>query len=277
MQKGDGMKTAFGLDIAGYSTGKSGFARADLIDTNHIEVIVYEKHVFSSKKKGENPIKDIVKMEKDLLLACCKKGHIFVDIPIDLQNLLKSHNVFFTWELIFRPVDFAFGALPPLSSLIGSPVARFFNLFSSLKEELKDPLGKQIFETYPARSLNLLGLPSKNYKNSKIYFKNRQLIKSNDVLAKISEKIKLTAKEDISVNDDEFDAMLCAITGIVDENHRLQENDLTNNINELIKKRMKLKETPCRYIAPKGYVLLKDLPDTTINIRRKTLKNIEDI
>jgi hypothetical protein len=220
------MKTAFGLDIAGYSTGKSGFARADLIDNNHIEVTLYEKHIFASKKKGENPIKDIVKMEKDLLLACCKKGPIFVDIPIDLQDMLNSHNVFFTWELIFRPVDFAFGALPPLSSLIGSPVARFFNLFSSLKEELKDPLGKQIFETYPAGSLKLLksqipDLPNNKYKKQETKFSNRIWNKAGN-LSKIANYLELKSEKEITISDDDLDAIICAITGIVDENHRLQ-------------------------------------------------------
>lgn len=42
------VKTAFGLDIAGYSTGKSGFARADLVDKNHIEVTVYQKPIQGS-------------------------------------------------------------------------------------------------------------------------------------------------------------------------------------------------------------------------------------
>ena len=57
------MKTAFGLDIAGYSTGKSGFARADQKD-NHIVVTVYEGHVFAKKHESTNPLHDIAEMEK---------------------------------------------------------------------------------------------------------------------------------------------------------------------------------------------------------------------
>lgn len=69
------MKTAFGLDIAGYSTGKSGFARADLVDKNHIEVTVYEKHIFASKSTGQVPIEDIAEKEKEILVACLRKDH----------------------------------------------------------------------------------------------------------------------------------------------------------------------------------------------------------
>lgn len=265
------MKTAFGLDIAGYSTGKSGFARADFIDKNSIEVTVYPDHIFSKPSKRKDEIKDQVKMEKELLSACCKNDTIFVDIPIDLQSLLKSQNVFFTWELTLRPVDFAFDAMPPLADRIGSPVARFLNLFSSLQEEL-NPLGKQIFETYPARSLKLLGLPSKNYKNSKISFKNMQWIpeKSGEVLVKIANGINLTAKEEISLNDDEFDAVICAITGIVDEKYRLQGNELTEYINSSI-------SNGNRYPAPMGYVLLKKKPEININITKKIVKSHKEL
>lgn len=272
------VKTAFGLDLAGYSTGKSGFARADFIDKNLIEVTVYQGHIFARKSKGEDLIEEIVKMEKELLLACCNKGHIFVDIPIHLQGLPCPKNVKFIWELANRPVDFAFDAMPPLADRIGSPVARFLNLFSSLQEEL-NPLGKQIFETYPACSLNLLGLPSKNYKNSKISLKNMQWIseKSGEVLVKIANGMNLTANEKISLNDDELDAVICAITGIVDEKYRLQGNELTNNINKLIEKRMKRK-TQCRYFPPKGYVLLKDIPEeATINITKKIVKSHDEM
>jgi hypothetical protein len=76
MQKGSGIKTAFGLDIAGYSTGKSGFARADLVDKNHIEVTVYEKHIFASKITGEDQIEDIVKKE-NMKEESKKEGNLF--------------------------------------------------------------------------------------------------------------------------------------------------------------------------------------------------------
>jgi len=190
------VKTAFGLDIAGYSTGKSGFARADLVDKNHIEVTVYEKHIFANKITGEAPIKDITEKEKQILVTCLGKGPLFVDIPIDLQGLPYPKKAKFVWELINRPVDFAFDALPPLANLIGSPVARFFNLFSSLQEDAKYQLGKQIFETYPAGSLMLLNLPNKNYKKQKTEFINGiWKSKKEGNLSQIAKCLKLTSEK----------------------------------------------------------------------------------
>ncbi len=271
------MKTAFGLDIAGYSTGKSGFARADFIDKNSIEVTVYPYHIFSKTSKRKDEIKDQVKMEKELLLACCKKGTIFVDIPIDLQSLLKSQNVFFTWELTLRPVDFAFDAMPPLADRIGSPVARFLNLFSSLQQEdSKYHLGKQIFETYPAGSLMRLksqipDLPNNKYKKQTTKFCNGiWKSKKEGNLSQIANCLKLTSEKEITISDDDLDAIICAITGIVDEKYRLHGNELTESINSSI-------SNGNRYPAPMGYVLLKKKPEININITKKIVKSHKEL
>ncbi len=266
------MKTAFGLDIAGYSTGKSGFARADFVNENHIEVTVYQGHTFARKSKGGEQIENIVKKEKELLAACCRKGPVFVDIPIDLQGLPSPPDASYIWELIYRPVDFAFDAMPPLADRIGSPVARFLNLLSSIQREFKDPLGKQIFETYPARSLFYMGLRGKGYKKQKVCYSKMKWMShnKNKILTEIVEGLDLTAGEDVCLDDNELDAGICAITGIADENHRLQENELTECINGLI-------SNGKRYPAPMGYVLLKKKPDVKINITKKTMKSHEEM
>ena len=59
---------------------------------------------------------------------------MLVDTPVDLQGLPNPTNVYFAWELVKRPVDYAFDALAPLANLIGAPVARFQNLLSALRE-----------------------------------------------------------------------------------------------------------------------------------------------
>lgn len=271
------MKTAFGLDIAGYSTGKSGFARADLVDKNHIEVTVYEKHIFACKSSGEVPIEGIVKKEKEILITCLKKGKLFVDIPIDLQGLPCQKNVRYVWELVKRPVDFAFDAMPPLADRIGSPVARFLNLFLSLqREDSKYDLGKQIFETYPAGSLKLLkkqipDLPYDKYKNQETKFNNRIWISDKEGnLSQIANCLELTSKKEITIIDDELDAIICAITGVVDDNHLLQEDELTKDINELI-------SNGEVYPAPKGYVLLKSLPKMKICIIEKKARSHKEL
>jgi hypothetical protein len=290
MQKGDGMKTAFGLDIAGYSTGKSGFARADLIDKNHIEVTVYQGsyqgHAFAKKRKGKEEIKKIVKEEKEILEACFSKGPIFVDIPIDLQDLPCPKDVKYVWELINRPVDFAFDALPPLANFIGSPVARFLNLYSSIKEEFKDPLGKQIFETYPAGSLYRLNsqipnLPYDKYKDQETEFSNgiwknmteeskKKESKKEGNLFQIANCLELASEKEkeITISDDDLDAIICAITGVVDEIHLLQGDELRKEINRLI-------SNGKQYPAPKGYVLLKSLPNMKRCIKCKEVTHEE--
>ncbi len=148
------MNTAFGLDIAGYSEGKSGFVQADRKDDNSIEITIFQGHAFSEKHDTRTSLEHIAEREKELLISCCKKGRLLVDIPIDLQGLPYPNNVRFIWELVKRPVDFAFDALPPLADRIGSPVAR---------------------------------------------------------LAKIANCLKLTSEEEITLNDDELDAIICAM------------------------------------------------------------------
>ncbi|GFO95997.1 hypothetical protein ig2599ANME_0181 [groundwater metagenome] len=264
------MITAFGLDIAGYSTGKSGFVRADRKDDNLIEITVFKEHSFAkicdSKTSLEN---DIVKNEKELLIACCKKGRLLVDIPIDLQGLPCPKNVRFIWELVKRPVDFAFEAMPPLANLIGYPVARFLNLFSSIQED-KDPLGKQIFETYPAGSLKLLksqmpNLPNNKYKKQQTTFRKGIWNSENGInLSKIANCLKLTSEKEITLNDDELDAIICAITGVVDEKYCLYGDELSDKM-----KKLKGAENFSRICAPAGYVLLKSLSNMKIGIIEK--------
>lgn len=256
------MNTAFGLDLAGYSKGKSGFVQADRKDDNSIEITIFQRHAFSEKHDTRTSLEHIAEREKELIISCCKKGRLLVDIPIDLQGLPYPNNVRFIWELVKRPVDFAFDALPPLADRIGSPVARFQNLFSSIKDQF--PLGKQIFETYPAGSLKLLNLPFKKYKNQQTTFKNgRWNIENGETLAKIANCLKLTSEEEITLNDDELDAIICAITGVVDEEYLLRGVELTKRMQDL-----KGTENFGRICAPAGYVLLKSLPNIKMNLRK---------
>lgn len=275
------MKTAFGLDIAGYSTGKSGFVRVDRKDDNSIEITVFKGHSLAKICDAKTSLEDdIVKNEKELLIACCKKGRLLVDIPIDLQGLPCPNNVRFIWELVKRPVDFAFDAMPPLADRIGSPVARFLNLFSSIQEEFKDPLGKQIFETYPAGSLKLLNvslkclnLPFNKYKNQQTTFKNGRWNSENgEQLAQIANCIKLISEKEITLNDDELDAIICAITGVVEEKYCLYGVELSKKMQEL-----KGAENFSRICAPAGYVLLKSLPNMKMRIIEKKVRSHKEL
>ncbi len=260
------MKTAFGLDLAGYSTGKSGFVRADRKDDNSIEITIFQRHAFSEECDGKKLLKNINDRETELLKACCKKGRLLVDIPIDLQELPCPNNVSFIWELVRRPVDFAFDAMPPLADRIGAPVTRFLNLFSSIKEEF--PLGKQIFETYPAGSLKLLNsqvqnLPFEGYKKQHAQFKNGCW--GDRLIDRIANALKLTSEQNITLNDDELDAIICAITGVVDRENCLMGDDLVEMIRNKMKQELST-ENFNRFCAPVGYILLKSLPNIKISI-----------
>ncbi|MCK5342595.1 MAG: hypothetical protein KAR20_04275, partial [Candidatus Heimdallarchaeota archaeon] len=207
---GNTIKTAFGLDIAGYSTGKTGFARACRKSDNSIIVTVYRGHIFSKKYGTKDSLDNVAIKERELLQACCKNSSLIVDIPIDLQDLPHSNNASFIWQLTLRPVDYAFDGMAPLANYIGAPVARFQNMMSASTDlNLSESLvGKHIFETYPARSLYLLELPYEKYKGSKISFKDGHW--TEGVAAEIAEGLGLIAENGETLNDDELDAIICA-------------------------------------------------------------------
>lgn len=252
------MKIGFGLDLAGYSTGKSGFASARV--KNHIEITIYTGHCFAIKLKGYQPLASSVTAERDLLTVCCKKGHIMVDIPIDLQGLPMTNDVNFAWQLTMRPVDYAFGALPPFAQLIGAPVARFLYLIKTLPSEW---IGTHIFETYPVMSLKLLEHHTLGYKGSPIVFREGHWQGSG--MAIMANAIGLKAAEATTLNDDEFDAVVCAITAVADESCLLKGKPLDDLISAKI--------NAGSFSAPASYVLLQKLSEAEIYVTRKTVKN----
>ncbi|MCL7413884.1 MAG: hypothetical protein M8353_09755 [ANME-2 cluster archaeon] len=262
------MKTSFGLDIAGYSTGKLGFAMAQRKNNIAIEVTVYQGHIFSKKFDLKNPLEEIMKKERELLFSGLHNSSLIVDIPIDLQGLPHLNNALYIWQLTQRPVDFAFGALAPFANFIGSPVARFQNL---INEGFNGIIGKNIFETYPARSLDLINLPSQNYKKKNISYNNGHW--NDGPAAKIAQGLGLVAKkEGETLNDDELDAIICAITGVVDENLILQGDDLKNEICNRIMQKLILQNLDGINVEPPlGYILLKENPKMKILIEKQNL------
>lgn len=167
--------------------------------------------------------------------------------------------------------------MPPLADRIGSPVARFLNLFSSLqKEDFKYLLGKQIFETYPAGSLNLLKSqipPNNKYKKQETTFRNGIWNSENGRnLSQIANCLKLTSEKGITISDDELDAIICAITGVVDEKYCLYGDELSDKMKEL-----KGAESFSRICAPAGYVLLKSLPNMKIYLIDKKVRSHKEL
>jgi hypothetical protein len=254
------MKRSFGLDLAGYSTGS---ALAEAYKKNqgiHVDILV--GHEFENKIEGTDELSKTVEAELRCIQHLLQSGHIYIDIPIDLQGLPHPKSPQYVWELAKRPIDKYFDGLPPLSSLIGSPVARMQYLWSLLKRRCgKDPLGTLIFETYPAASLKKSSLVNKGYKGKTTYSKStwtgapttKEDEKSkNEKMAKILKHLSWTADEHFTLNHDEFDAAICALTGL---GKQLKGDELQSEMNSKLKK---------KYAPPKGYVLLKEIPKKVI-------------
>ena len=62
---------AFGLDLAGYTSGKTGLARAARRTDGTIRVTVFRSHAFSKKLAGHDPgFSEVVHQERDLVRRC---------------------------------------------------------------------------------------------------------------------------------------------------------------------------------------------------------------
>ncbi len=111
----EGRRTAFGLDLGGYSGGGSALVRASRLADDEVEATVYRGHAFSKKLGKNEPLGRVVEAETELLAACMRRAPLYVDVPIDLQGLPCPGGEVFAWQLVERLVDQAFGALPPPS------------------------------------------------------------------------------------------------------------------------------------------------------------------
>ena len=156
------MKPSFGWDLAGY--GKSGMAprRADPQD-NTISATVFRALFICCPKlnivcRSTTPWRSSWKCS-----PLAKLGNTPLDVPVDLQLLArvvdhrKDERLLDHWQLVKRPVDHIFKALEPLGSNLGFAVARTSHLLGRLVSEnagLK--LGENVFETYPAATLQLV-------------------------------------------------------------------------------------------------------------------------
>jgi hypothetical protein len=251
------VNAAFGLDLSGYGTGKSSFARADRLTDETILVTVFKDHPFQKKFHGRDMLNGDTHGELEALRLCEAVGPIFIDVPIDLQGLPVVDENCFVWELTQRPVDKAFGALPALADRIGYPFARFQRLLSGLRAGGEDPLDDWLFETYPAGSLKNLNFPPKGYKGHDAHCKNGKW-SGGGTIAQIAEGLRLRADGELHLTDDDLDAVICAVTGVADGQHRLEGDALSQEIRKNL-----LKETPEQYHSrlrtnpPRGYVLLK--------------------
>jgi hypothetical protein len=261
-------KIAYGIDLAGFSTGKSGLAKAELVEPNKIAVTVFTDHLFAKSRRGFAKVEDVVDAEAGLLTQLLEEGKVLIDMPLDLQELGNHEQAKMLWQLTKRPVDYVFSALPPLADKIGSPVARAQAFLKRLQKESSDLVrfGENIFETYPAGSLELVGLNRSGYKRQTTTFNEGRW--RGETLAKIANGLNLKAHEEVSLNDDDIDAIICSIAGVADSANILECNELQKEIEKRIHDSLPASATKVDCKPPKGYRLLKELGNFEINVNK---------
>ena len=263
------MITVFGLDIAGYSTGRSALACAQRKDGGPIAVTVFRGHPFANRVKGNSLLAEVVNKEADWLAACVRIGPVFIDIPLDLQGLPGRQGPRFVWELTQRPIDRALRALPAFADRIGAPVVRIRAILAELEKTHGKLVGVQLFEVYPAASLERMGLRRGGYKRQKVRFEGGQWCDADghsEGLAGVANSLELVAEEDELLTDDELDATICALTGVVDDDDLLQGRDLAAVVSNLVGPPGSTDGWEDLDLVPQGYVLLQSLPEVRISI-----------
>lgn len=261
-------QVSFGLDLAGYSTGRSALARLEDCGDGIASVSFIRGGPFGSKINGVAKLGAVANEEADILCRCLEAGPLAVDIPIDLQGLPNIPDPAWIWQLTMRSVDYAFGGLPPFADRIGSPVARFQNIMKLLEAHLH---AEGIVEAYPAASLECMGLPNKGYKGTSVVYSDgvwRMCEGSGEktALAQIATALNLTASEQIVLTDDDLDAILCCLAGISPAEFALEGGELASEVQKrLSSKGIDASLDICQ--PPKGYRLLRTSPFNEIRVR----------
>lgn len=246
------MRTGFGIDLAGYGK-KGGTILAAIRSKNSCaDVGIITDSAFSKSLRGASDLLTQLERESAELSRLFSLGAVAVDVPIDLQGLPSPNDITRVWELTRRPIDRAFSGLAPLADKLGYCVARFRKLVAS------DPqfkIGKGLFETYPAASLDVCHIPHKAYKTGD---------ESPRVRLAIAEALRILGPP---LTHDELDAVICAITSIVDGNYLLEGGELRD---EMLR-RLKGEASSNRHQVPHGYRLLRrNEPFSSIFVQRCT-------
>jgi hypothetical protein len=253
-------KIAFGLDLAGYSTGRSALAKATFDENAGYRCVIYRRHAFANVRQGQERLAEQFALERALLPRVLP---LYVDVPIDLQGLptapdgCVTGDVAFVWQLTKRPVDFAFDALPPLADRLGAPVARLAGLMRGCDPAVRD----QIFETYPAGSLGQMFGPMSPYKRQAAQCRDGRWT-GDDGIVGLLDRLEATADDGTRLNDDDLDAALCALTGVLPAAHLLESAMLAAAIQDRLAQKLGQREPELIALNPPArYVLIgKPLP-----------------
>jgi len=193
----------------------------------------------------------------------------------------EDDRALYYWQLVKRPVDHIFKALEPLASNLGFAVARISHLLGRLAADNAGlMLGENLFETYPAATLQLVWhtnkLTGEKYKGGKIVYRDgrwqgqagkkkdekaRKKEKGkNDGLATLATHLAFRAADGDEMTDDEFDAVLCAMTGCIPDCIISREPLTTTIRNKLIKWHGQ-EEWIDKVVPPRGYEVFDRVPN----------------
>jgi hypothetical protein len=86
----------FGIDLAGYTTGKTSLAVVE-IRGKFATATLLRGSALSIKRDTSSPLKEILRQEVDVLRRCLTVGPVAIDIPIDLQDLTTTDRAEFVW------------------------------------------------------------------------------------------------------------------------------------------------------------------------------------
>jgi hypothetical protein len=189
----------FGLDLAGYTTGKTTLAVVE-IEGQSAKATLLRDSALSEKRSGGDALKEVLREEVGVLRRCLNIGPLAADIPIDLQDLRTPTDAEYIWQLTRRPVDRAIGAMPPLADRIGAPVARFAAIMR--EGDFDALLGEKLFEAYPAGTLKMLKIEAGHYKGEA----------GADALVRLCKTLRIKPHVE---SDDDIDAIICAIAAAV--------------------------------------------------------------
>lgn len=244
----------FGLDLSGYRTGGTSLA-AVAINGDTAAAVILDGAALCRCRHGGDDARQALAEERQDLLRCLTVGPLAVDVPIDLQGLPAPAGCRFIWEFTRRPVDYAFGAMAPLADRLGACVARFKAVLAA--GDLGSQLGHRLFETYPALTLALLGLPNKRYKGTGGRVRRSAIAKALDF-------------DDCSLIDHDLDAVICAMTAAAPPECRLETERLVRRMHET---GPFTAMTPRGRQGPKGFVVLDRWPCRRLKVSREDFRS----
>jgi hypothetical protein len=288
-------KPSLGWDLAGYGDSGSALCRADRKGDRIAATILCAPFICRPRHTIGAAIDSTVDAEVEMLRRFAKIGNTYLDVPVDLQLLarlvdhLQDQRVLYYWQLVKRPVDYVFKALEPLACNLGYAVARTSHILGRLAAENAElKLGDNLFETYPAATLQLVWDTNKwteaKYKGGNIIYRDGRWQaeagkkksttaqakeeRKNAGLATLANNLGFRAAEGSALNDDEFDAIACAMTGCIPD-FTVQGQLLA----DVIRKRLATLHGKAEWITkvepPDGYVVFDRLPaGVQVHVRR---------